>query len=336
MKTNELNRFSPLFIRNKLFTNRVVVPAMASETANESGFVTDKTLKHYQQLSLSKAALVTVEYTFVDQTGRSEENQLGISSPLHLEGLKKLTQVIHREGVLAGIQLTHAGGKSERRMTGGKLMAPSAVIVPVKEKILEQPEEMTLVEINSWKISFIRGAELAIQAGFDLLEIHAAHGYGLNQWLSPLINKRRDDYGGSILKNSRLLIEIVSEIRRMSSELILSVRLPGQDFLDGGLTQEDSIFISKLLESAGVDIINVSSGIGGWRRPKERAGQGYLVNEASFVQSKIMSPVIGVGGIETADYIDSIIKNKNVSFAAVGRAILNNPQEWGYNNLRNL
>jgi NADPH2 dehydrogenase len=237
---------------------------------------------------------------------------------------------------IAGIQITHSGGKTESHFTDGFLQSPSGVIVPVKEKNLEKPNEMSLSDIKNWKEWFLRAVARAVRANFDMVELHAAHSYGLNQWLSPITNRRNDQYGGSIQKNSLLLLEIVKEIRSLYPNLLLSVRMPGQDFIEEGLTISDCIFIAQLLEEADVDIINISSGIGGWKRPRTRLGEGYLVEEASIIQGQISIPVIGVGGIETGAYIDNLLNNQKVSLTAVGRAILKDPSAWSKNQLRGI
>lgn len=329
------NRFTYLKLKNNHeIANRVVIPAMASETADSRGYVTDKTISHYANLSRSGAGLIIAEYSFVHNSGRSEPFQLAIDHDDQIQDLSIIAQVIHRSGALAGIQLTHAGGKTEKVFTGGIIMAASSVITPVKDKELEVPRSMNKFDIQLWKDSFLRSADRAVASGFDLIELHAAHGYGLNQWLSPLTNKREDEYGGSLENRMRLLLEIITSIRLKHPELLLSVRIPGQDFLEGGLTQQDGIVIAEKLEKSGVDIINVSSGIGGWRRPRERSGEGYLVKEASLIQSHILIPVIGVGGIESGNFIDELISNNQISLAAVGRAILKDPFKWGETNLK--
>lgn len=293
---------------------------MASETASETGFVTEKTLDHYSNLKKAHVGLLMVEYSFVHASGRSELNQLGINDDLQIPGLTKLASIIKSSGAIAGIQLTHAGGKTETQFTSGVLHSPSGVVVPVKDTILETPDVMTDEDIQDWKRWFLEAAGRAVKAGFDLVELHAAHGYGLNQWLSPLTNKTNYRLG--------FLLDIVSTIRSVYPHLLLSVRMPGQDFMEGGLTSKDSLKIAKSLEAVGVDIINVSSGIGGWRRPRERNGEGYLVEEAALIQQHVSVPVIGVGGIETGDYIDRVISEKKISLAAVGRAILKDPGGW--------
>lgn len=326
MYANLTNRWSTLPLFNgKTLRNRVVVPPMASQTADEVGFVTDATLAHYRRLGEAGSGLLIVEYTFVDRTGRSEDRQLGISSDRHVEGLTRLAAEIRASGALAGIQLTHSGGKTERTLTGGALMGPSAVAVPVKDRELETPDPMTAEEIADWKTAFISAADRAVKAGFDLVEFHSAHGYGLNQWLSPITNHRTDDYGRS---RARLLLEVVQAVRANHPTLPISIRMPGQDFLEGGMKIEDSITTARELEKAGATLLHISSGIGGWRRPSNRTGEGYLVSEAEQIQAAVQLPVIGVGGIESGAFIDESLRARRFSLAAVGRAILHNPRTW--------
>ena len=314
MKNQTTNRFSPLILKNGIILpNRVVIPPMASETADTLGYTTEKTVAHYSRLNESQAGLVLVEYSYVHASGKSEENQLGINNHDQIIGLHLIAKNIHNSHALAGIQITHAGGKTESRFSGGVLQSPSGVPVPVKDKVLETPTQMTLDDIQDWKRWFLEATHRAVKAKFDLVELHAAHGYGLNQWLSPITNKRNDEYGGSILNNSRLLLEIIKDIRHHYPSLLLSVRMPGQDFMQEGLTVDDSILIAKALQTAGVDIIHISSGIGGWKRPNERRGEGYLVEEASIIQARIAIPVIGVGGIESGSYIDEALLNHKIS-----------------------
>jgi NADPH2 dehydrogenase len=334
MKTKHLNKFSAFTFKNGLAAkNRVVVPAMASQSATLSGHATEETVKHYSNLAKSGAGIIFVEYTFVHHSGRSEENQLGIDNDLQILGLSKIAKAIKDQGSIAGIQLTHAGGKTTRDLTNGFLMGPSNEAVPVKDQLMEIPDAMEMSEINLWKEAFLMSTKRAVHAGFNLIELHAAHGYGLNQWISPITNKREDHFGGALLNRIRLLSEIIQTIKLSFPELLLSVRIPGRDFLEEGISSEDAILIAKHLEFLGVDIINVSSGIGGWRRPRERLGEGYLVDEACAIQKNVNIPVIGVGGIETGNYIDQIMSTGDIAFAAVGRAILSDPEGWGVKNL---
>lgn len=332
MKT--VNRWSALCFKNgKRLRNRVVVPPMASQTADEQGKVSQETLNHYRRLTESSPGLLIVEYTYVDRSGRSEDRQLGAHTDGHIDGLTELAKVIGSTGALAGLQITHSGGKSDRSLTGGRLMGPSGIAVPVRDRVLEVPEAMSLVQIENWHDAFVLAAGRAVEAGFDLIELHAAHGYGLNQWLSPITNQRKDDYGGNLQERMKLLLRVVSSIRSRYPEVLLSVRMPGQDFYPGGLSPIECVEIARALEAKGVDLIHVSSGIGGWRRPSSRTGEGYLVEEAALIAQSVKTPVIGVGGIESGAFIDQLLAERKVSLTAVGRAILTDPKRWRERNL---
>lgn len=329
-----LNRFSRYIFKNGVAAkNRVVVPPMASKTADGLGFITEQTLEHYRRLTQSRAGLVFVEYSFVDESGRAEAQQIGVDRDNKIAGLSKLSEIIHRSSALAGLQLVHAGGKTKSNLTARPLQGPSAIVVPVKEWQPEVPVAMTIDEIDHWIESFVLAAGRAYAAGFDIVEVHAAHGYGINQWLSPLTNRRSDDYGGNLQGRSRILLKIVRKIKSQFPERLLSVRLPAQDHLEGGLSVSDMRKVVADLEAAGLDLVNVSSGIGGWRRPDGRNGEGYLVGDASLLKVATQLPIIGVGGISTGDFIDQILADQKIDFAAVGRALLEAPENWGALNL---
>jgi NADPH2 dehydrogenase len=325
------SRFQPLHLRSgKTARNRVVVPAMASGTADERGFATPVTATHYGRLAESGAGIVMVEYSFVSREGRSEANQLGADRDEQVPGLMRVAEAIGARGALSFLQLTHAGGKSERALTGGRLLTPSGVRVPAKDRELEDPgEPASFEEIESLRRSFADAVGRAERAGFDGVELHSAHGYGLNQWLSGVTNRRQDEYGGSLEGRMRFLLELVTAIRAAAPSLLVSVRIPGQDWIEGGLSLGEMKRVARELERAGADLINVSSGLGGWRRPIERRGEGYLVDEATVIQGAVDVPVIGVGGIETGEYIDRALAERWFRLAAVGRAILKDPRSWG-------
>jgi NADPH2 dehydrogenase len=329
-----IDRFTPLkFATGKTARNRVVVPPMASATADADGFATEQTWTHYQNLTKSGAGLVFVEYSFVHQTGKGESNQLGAAHDAQIPGLKKIAQTIQASGALAGLQIVHVGGKTTSEVTGWPLMAPSDIPVPVKGWQPGTPIAMSKDQIALWEDWFVQAAGRAAAAGFDLVELHGAHGYGLNQWLSPLTNQRTDGWGGSILDRSKLLLSIVRGIKARYPQLLLAIRLPASDHFEGGLSIEEMRTVISCLEFLGVDLIDVSSGIGGWRRPQGRDGEGYLVDDATAIKLSTSLPVIGVGGIETGAFIDQALGQGRIDLAAVGRAILKDPAGWGSKNL---
>ena len=317
------------FKNGKVAANRLVIPPMASETADINGFATDATIHHYQRLAGARAGIVFVEYSYIHRSGRSEPNQLSADHDDKLEGLVRIANTLRSSGSLAGLQIVHAGAKTRAEFAGGSPMGASPIPIPVKGIPFEIPEEMTEAQVENWRDWFLAAAERARAAGFDIVELHAAHGYGLNQWLSPITNQRKDSWGGSIQGRSKLLFMIVDEIKTKVPDILLSVRLPAQDYFTGGLTIAEMAWVARELELRGVDLIDVSSGIGGWRRPERRVGQGYLVDDAEALKAHISVPVIGVGGIEEPSFIDEILLHRRVDFAAVGRAILSDPRDWG-------
>ena len=322
-----MNRFSALPIADHVLKNRLVVAPMASQTSTLDGKVTDKTLHHYANLAQSKAALVMVEYSFVALSGRSEPHQLGVHNNDCIEGITAIAKVIHQTGAKAGLQLTHCGGKAQLDVCPD-LMAPSGITVPAYDRILPKPKMMSLNDILMLKQQFVDAAKRVELAGFDFVELHCAHGYGLNQFLSPLTNQRDDQYGGCQRNRARLVVEIIQQIK-LHTQLSIMVRVPGQDLYPQGLTQRQIVESCKYFIDAGVVILDVSSGIGGWNRPKERRGEGFLVEEAAYLkQAGLQACIIGVGGIETAAYIDMALENQWFDLAAVGRAILKGPKEF--------
>lgn len=330
----KLTRSSPYKFKNgKTAQNRVVVPPMASQTAESEGYATKNTIEHYEGLSSSGAGIIIVEYSYIHLSGKGEANQLAVDSDDKILGLKEVASAIKNNGALAGLQLVHVGGKTTTELTHGPLMAPSSIPVPVKGRQPETPQAMTLDQIELWVQWFVQAAKRAALAGFDLVELHAAHGYGLNQWLSPITNQRQDEFGGNIANRAKLLFRIVTEIKNKIPDLLLAVRLPAQDHFIGGLSAGEMVLVVKQLEILGVDLLDVSSGIGGWKRPEGHQGQGYLVPDAMLLKSNVSIPVIGVGGIETGLFIDELVSNHKVDFTAVGRAILSSPLSWGLTHL---
>jgi NADPH2 dehydrogenase len=299
------------------------ITSRADKRDDRFGHVTEAYLSHYKRLASKGAGLLFVEYTYVHPYGKSEPKQMGIDSDDKVVGLKILVNSIKQYNLKVGIQLTHGGGKSSSEVSG-VLIGADNIPVPVKDRFLKVPVKADYDDIKIIKDSFVLAAKRVVDAGFDLIEFHSAHGYALNQWLSPLTNKRNDRYGGSYENRSRILCKIISSVRNYYPDMLISVRIPGNDHVDGGLSFNDAKKLASDLEKLGVDIINVSSGIGGWRRPRDRKGEGYLVDDARVIKQSVKIPVIGVGGIKTMKYVNKALCNNDFDLAAIGRGFLNN------------
>jgi NADPH2 dehydrogenase len=227
---------------------------------------------------------------------------------------------------MPGIQLTHAGGKTSAELAGRAPLGASAVAVPAYGGDFPAPEPMDDSAIAEVFDAFVAAALRAEAAGFEAIEIHCAHGYFFNQWLSPLTNQRTDRHGGSLAARSGLLLDLIRTLRAvLRPETLLSLRFPGQDRLPGGLSLEEATMLAHAVVAAGVNVLNVSSGLGGWRRGRDARGEGYLVDDAAVLRSAVGVPVIGVGGIASLDYCRDVLDRQAVDMVAVGRAILENP-----------
>jgi 2,4-dienoyl-CoA reductase-like NADH-dependent reductase (Old Yellow Enzyme family) len=298
---------------------------MGTGYAGFEGEVTEKLLKHYADRS-SNLGLLIVEHSFIAPQGRMSTNQLGIYSDDLIPGLTRLVEVVHENGTPIAIQLNHGGGMSSSEITGYKPMAPSSVMHP--HRGVEIPHQLSLVEIEDIIDYYRNAARRGFEAGFDAIQVHGAHGYLLGQFHSPITNKRLDDYGGPLVNRVRLSRRIVEEVKQeLGSNFPVLYRIGVEDSLlyPGGLTLKEGVEAAKMIVEAGVDIIDVSGGLGGGR-PEYLKGPGFYVPHAAAVKEVVDVPVIGVGGIQTAKEADSIIKSGRVDLVAVGRAYLSEPK----------
>ncbi len=315
-----MNRFSPLSLGQHTLPNRLAIAAMHSNTADAEGYVTENTLNHYRNLLQVRPAVCFVEYSFVDKNGRDNPDQLGIHDDTCLDGLRQLATLIDQHHALGIIQLHHGGAKVK---VSPDVMSPSGIKVPSPTGSGPASRVMTETDFDSWHHAFIKAAEHAVSAGFKGIELHAAHGYGLNQLLSPLTNQRQDRFGGNRENRAAWLLHLIKTLKSRWPALIVSVRMPGCEWLDGGITPADSLWYAKAMQEAGADLINISSGIGGWQLPDGRPTEGFLVPEASAIKPHLRIPVAGVGGITQGTSIDTLVKTGAIDIACVGRAILN-------------
>jgi 2,4-dienoyl-CoA reductase-like NADH-dependent reductase (Old Yellow Enzyme family) len=276
--------------------------------------------------------LVIVEHTFVDVHGRLTVTQLGIHNDEVIASLKRLADVIHRSGAAAAIQLNHSGGKCNREACGVQPVGPSSMLYKPPFTYLppftEEMRGLEIFEIEDIVEAFGDGGRRAVEAGFNAVEIHAAHGWLLGQFHSPLVNRRRDMYGGSLENRFRLSLEIIRRVREETGDRCpLLFRLGVDDFTPGGLTVEESRIMAPKLVKAGVDVLDISGGLCGVFHPTNPS-PGFYVPIADEIREVVSVPVIGVGGITTALLADELVRNRRVDMVAIGRALISDP-DWG-------
>jgi len=308
---------NPLKVKGLPLKNRIIMPPMYTGLATSEGAVTEELVDHYVRRSKALGLLI-VEHSYVSIEGKFSENQLGIYDDTLVSGLKKLTSSVHATGTPIIAQINHAGRATSRQITGSQPVAPSRYQNAVELK-LSQIE--TLIEL------FAKAAERAMRSGFDGVEIHGAHGFLLNQFFSPLTNRRRDKYGGSLENRIRFPLQVVERVKEKVGGRLLLYRLGSDDMDSHGTKIQDSKRFAKRLEQAGVDIIDVSGGLCGSRPEQLQNQQGYFIAQAKKIKEVIEIPVIGVGGITEPEFSDRLIREGKVDLVAVGRKLLEDP-DW--------
>jgi 2,4-dienoyl-CoA reductase-like NADH-dependent reductase (Old Yellow Enzyme family) len=293
------------------------MPPMQTGLATNEGTVTDDLLEHYVRRS-KMLGLLIIEHSYVSLSGKLGKRQLGIYNDKLVSGLEKLLSGIHGIETPAVIQINHAGRSARIEDTGIQPLAPSPS---------GNAREIQIEEIETLTEAFGLAARRVIQAGFDGVEIHGAHGFLLNQFYSPLSNHRSDEYGGSLNNRARFPLEVVEKVKKEVGGRLLLYRLGSEDLDPKGIQIEDSQKFAVKLEEAGVDIIDVSGGFGGSRPAQLQNLQGFYVPQAQKIKEVVDIPVIGVGGINDPEYANRLIQEEKIDLVAVGRALLNDP-DW--------
>ena len=320
------NLLDPLIVGRLRFKNRIVMPPMANDLASTGGEVTEPLISHYTRRAAG-VGLVIVEHSYIAKEGKLSSNQLGIYDDALIKGLTSLAESIRARGTPICIQINHAGRRASSRICGSPPVAPSASAASDSDEV---PRELAKHEIRHLVELFGEAARRACKAGFDAVEVHGAHGFLLNQFTSPLSNKRADDYGSSFENRIRFPLEVVEEVRKVvGSDFPLLYRLGAYDGQEGGITINESQAFARRLVQAGISIIDVSGGLIG-SRPEGMSSQGFFLPLAQKIKQAVEVPVIGVGGIKDPKFADEAIRQGRVDLVAVGRAMLADP-DWAVN-----
>ena len=296
--------------------NRIVMPPMQTGRATVKGAVTDRLIGFYVRRSTALGLLI-VEHSYVSAAGKLSPKQLGIYDDKLIHGLKRLASRIHKVGTPVVLQITHAGGVANKKIIGAEPAGPSAT---------RKTRRLTRSEIEALVEEFAMAAERATKAGFDGVELHGAHGFLLNQFFSPLLNKRRDEYGGPLENRMRFPLMVVKKVRESIRGRLLLYRLGADDLAPNGTHVDDSAAFAVKLEQYGVDIVDVSGGLCGSEPKQLRNVKGYFVPQAYEIKKAVRTPIIGVGGITEAEYADKLVREGKVDLVAVGRALWKDPK----------
>jgi len=324
--------FSPLTIGNVTLKNRIVMSPMCQYSAI-NGFANDWHIVHYGTRAAGGAGLVIMEASAVSPEGRITPGDTGIWSDDHIRGLNRIVSFIHQQGSVAGIQLAHAGRKAScaTPVAGGKQLelnnggwqtiAPSELPFMPGERA---PQQLGKEGIDNVISNFRKAAERALTAGFKVIEIHSAHGYLLQEFLSPLSNHRTDEYGGPFENRIRLLKEVVSAVRIVwTAGNPLFVRISSTDWTEGGWTPEESVRLASILKESGVDLVDCSSG-GNVYNAKIPAAPGFQVPFSEAIRrTGILTSAVGL--ITKAGQAESILQEDKADLILMGRELLRNP-----------
>lgn len=328
--------FTPITLKKVEFRNRLWVPPMCTYAVeNQDGIACEWHLVHYGGLASGGAGGIIVEATGVVPEGRISPRDLGIWNDEQLEAFKPIVKFAHSQGAKIGVQLAHAGRKASTyspwgmKETAGSIpedrggwqtFAPS----PIANGRYAEPKGLDKEGIEKLIDAFSAAAKRAIEAGFDFVEVHAAHGYLLHEFLSPLSNHRKDEYGGRLENRARLLLQIVDAVRDQIDEVPLLVRLSATEWVEGGFSLEETIEVCRELEKHGVSLFDISSG-GNIPIAPIPVGPGYQTPLAKAVKDSVSAPVAAVGMITDAVQAEQIVATGQADVVLVGRKSLNDP-----------
>ena len=319
--------FSPFSIKGIQLKNRIVMPGLASFLIENDGGISDAAVEHYRRRAGGGPAMIIMEACAVSPEGVVSNHQARIHDDRLIDGLSRIAAVIKSEGSVPAVQLHHGGRQTSIKVIKRKPVAPSPIPCPT---IRGEVEPLSIDGIQEIVQKFGDAADRARQAGFELIEIHGAHGYLINQFLSKISNIREDEYGGDTVGRSRFAIEIVEALRRrLGPDFPLSFKISAQEFVPGGLTVEESIEILKYLVPAGIDVVQVSAGndiTPEWICQPMFMPKACLADSADQVKKALNIPVMAVGRINDPLVANEILLNSQADLVCIGRGLLADPE----------
>lgn len=328
-----MNEFAPLFVPGRIgrleIKNRLVMPPMVRNYAEPDGRANARYAAHIERIARGGVGTMVLEASFITPEGRGFARELGLHDDAVLPGLRTLVEAAHSHGAVIGPQLYHAGRQTVHAVSGAQPVAPSPIPDPLEQ---EMPHALTVEEIHGLTTAYAEAARRAREAGCDFVEVHAAHGYLINQFFSPFSNQRTDLYGGSLENRLRFAREVLSAVRyRVGPDLPITMRISGDELVDGGLSIDDTVRIAQNLQNL-VDAFHVSAGVygsflTGKMIPPMAIPDGVLIPLASAVKRSTTVPIITVGKIRYPEMAAQAIRNGDADFVSLGRSLLADP-DW--------
>ena len=322
--------FDQTTINGMTLRNRLVRSATWEGMCDQDGRPTEKLINCYRDLAQGGIGLIVSSYTFVRPEGKQNPGKMGIHTDDFADDYENMTRAVHDAGGKIAVQLVHAGGQAKSENAGRQPLAPSAIKV---DQFPEMPAELSKDEISEIISAFGEGARRAKAWGLDAVQLHGAHGYLINQFLSPLTNRRTDEYGGSIENRSRFLLDVYREVRdTVGADYPVLIKLNGADNLDGGLEIDDAVYAAKKLAEAGIDAIEVSAGTSasGRKNParlkiNQPEKEAYNLAPALRIREAVSCPVMVVGGFRSYEIAEKVLKDDGMDYITMARPLIREP-----------
>lgn len=310
----------------ELISRLAIAPVAQEAAALPGNLVSDDSVEYYRSRTAGgKVGLMVVEHCHVRPDGIATPKQLSIADDSVIEGFKRIADAVHKNGSKVVVQISHAGNVScqPNRIGPSALMNPGPITGLLK--ITDPPREMTTAEVKEIEECYVQAARRVMAAGFDGIELHAAHGYLLSQFYSPLTNQRTDEYGGSLENRIRLHLDIIKRLRENhGKDMLLSMRFGPCDHLPGGVEIDDGIKAAQAFEAAGVDVLDVSGGLCGFNRP-DKKDPGWYAEVTKELRKHISIPVILTGGIKTGKFGQELIDDGSTDIVGIARTASKDP-----------
>lgn len=321
--------FTPIGIGPLTVPNRFVRSATHDYMADDAGTITDANVALFSQLAEGEVGLIITGHANVQPSGKASPRQMGVFDDRFVDGLARIPAAVHRHASKVFLQIAHAGRQTKPRDCGCVPVSPSPVYDPVTKVM---PRELSREEIRSLIADFVAAAGRAQRAGFDGVQLHAAHGYLLSSFLSPHTNRRTDEWGGPVENRARVLLDTLRGVKAACGRgFPVVVKLNSTDFLEGGLTLDDAVRIARLLEADGIDGIEASGGMAEagrgsvWPGLRSQADEGYFVANATRIKGAVNVPVFGLGGIRTLAVAERIVEEGRADLISLSRPLIRDP-----------